>query len=329
MYLGIGLSGFTEAIFVSQLQLSLGHFLFFILLATEFFVPIREQSYGMHLVMMNTKIADRIFSFLDSEVLKEKTEECHLKSFDNVLIKQLSFQYDETVLINGLNVKFERGKITAIVGKSGLGKSTLSQLLQGNQVIPEKTIFLGDQDISYFSREQICQEIICVSNNSYLFNKSIYFNLTLGSEMTKSQLIKWLEDHQLLQFIWQLPDGIDTNVGENGTQLSTGQRQQLLCVRALLAKRSLYIFDEVTSSVDSETEQSLLKIIKLISKKAIVVFITHKTRLIKEMNHVIYFDPNHSQICSTANQLYRTQSSFRDLADWQERLEESLDAKTN
>ncbi|MGT2799765.1 ABC transporter ATP-binding protein/permease [Streptococcus marmotae] len=323
MYLGIGISGFVA---VSQLvtgELSFFHFVFFILIATEFFAPIREQGYGMHLVMMNTKMADRIFGFLDGMQEKNEEEGTVLADFNQIRLQDVSFSYDKKVVLQGVQFEMTAGHIYAIAGGSGQGKTTLAQLLMKRLVPQTGDILLGQTSLSDLSQAEINRQILYVSAQSYLLNQSIYDNLAMACDWTKEEITAWMDKHSILQFIHELPEGLDTIVGENGEGLSPGQRQQVICARAILAKRSLYIFDEMTSSVDADNEALIYQLIQLVSETAIVVMITHKMKQVYLADQILFLS-HHEAFVGSAEELYQQQPDFRNLVDTQAELEESI-----
>ena len=324
MYLGVGLSGFVVVTQLLSGQISLFTMIFFILIATEFFAPIREMGYGMHLVMMNTKMADRIFTFLDSVKKDDDKVSQTLPAFSRLSVENLSFSYtDDKKVLSGLDVTLEKGQVLAVAGQSGLGKTTLAGLLTGRLLASSGEIYLGDLAISNLDKSTIATEVVYVSSESYLFNQSIYDNLVMGHTMTREEVLAWADKYGVLQFIHDLPEGIDTFVGENGRNLSQGQRQQILCARGVLAKRSLYIFDEMTSSVDRDNERAIYDLIHLVSKEAMVIIITHKMAQVMNESRVLYLDEQGSHLDSP-EVLYETVASFKDLVDTQANLERAV-----
>lgn len=324
MYLGIGLSGFLAVQALSVGGISFFDFLFFILIATEFFAPIREQGYGMHLVMMNTKMADQIFGFLDSVEAVDQDKGVALPAFDRIDIQDLSFSHGEKALLRDITMTIKKGELTAVAGVSGQGKTSLAQLLLKRYQADSGQIFLGDVAIDLASKQAINQEILYVSDQSTLLNMSIYENLAMATQLTRKELLSWIDEHGILSFIYWLPDGIDTIVGENGCHLSPGQRQQVICARALLSQRSCYIFDEATSSLDAENEAAIHRLLQQLAKKAIVIVITHKMKYLKQADQVLFLSPEQSASLASPRELYRHHLAYRQLVDTQAELEANL-----
>lgn len=323
MYLGIGLSGFVAVNSLAAGNLSLFSMLFFVLIATEFFAPIREQGYGMHLVMMNTKMADRIFGFLDSMTAEQEIDAAHVPVFDSLKLDNLAFAYGEKPVLKDISMTMTAGKVYALAGESGQGKTTLAQLLLRRLRADKGAIYLGEQEISGVSQVSLNEQVLYVSGQSTLLNQSIYENLRMAGDFTKEDILAWADQHGVLQFVKNLPDGLDTIVGDDGAFLSPGQRQQVICARAVLSKRSLYIFDEVTSSVDQDNEGLIYDLINLVAKDAIVIIITHKMKQVEQADDILFLSAEGAVTGNHAT-LYQTSSAYRQLVDQQRELEEAV-----
>ncbi|MFM0819530.1 ABC transporter ATP-binding protein/permease [Streptococcus suis] len=323
MYLGIGLSGFVAVNSLAAGNLSLFSMLFFVLIATEFFAPIREQGYGMHLVMMNTKMADRIFGFLDSMTAEQEIDAAHLPVFDSLKLENMAFAYGEKPVLKDISMTMTAGKVYALAGESGQGKTTLAQLLLRRLQADKGAIYLGEQEISGVSQVSLNEQVLYVSGQSTLLNQSIYENLRMAGDWTKEDILAWADQHGVLQFVKHLPDGLDTIVGDDGAFLSPGQRQQVICARAVLAKRSLYIFDEVTSSVDQDNEGLIYDLINLVAKDAIVIIITHKMKQVEQADDILFLSAE-GAVTGNHAPLYQTSSAYRQLVDQQRELEEAV-----
>ncbi|MBM7267388.1 ABC transporter ATP-binding protein/permease [Streptococcus sp. 2018037] len=323
MYLGIGLSGFVAVNSLAAGNLSLFSMLFFVLIATEFFAPIREQGYGMHLVMMNTKMADRIFGFLDSMTAEQEIDAAHVPAFDSLKLEDLAFAYGEKPVLNDVSMTMTAGKVYALAGESGQGKTTLAQLLLRRLQADKGAIYLGEQEISGVSQLSLNEQVLYVSGQSTLLNQSIYENLRMACAWSKEDILAWADQHGVLQFVKNLPDGLDTIVGDDGAFLSPGQRQQVICARAVLAKRSLYIFDEVTSSVDQDNEGLIYDLINLVAKDALVIIITHKMKQVEQADDILFLSAEGAVTGSHAT-LYQTSSAYGQLVNQQRELEEAV-----
>ncbi len=326
MYIGVGVSGFAAAVSLAHGHLSLFSLIFFVLIATEFFAPIREMGYGMHLVMMNTKMAERIYTFLDSVVVddSQKAKETLSSTIDEVKFEHVEFSYDNTKIWSDLSFTIPKGKVFAVAGESGRGKTTIAKLLQKQLNVTAGNIFFNHQDLANVSLDSVKENVMYVSPDSYLFNGTIYDNLALATDMSQAQLVNWLNRNHLMSFLQDLPDGLQTVVGENGKLLSPGQRQQIICARALLAERPVYIFDEMTSSIDSENEQLLYDYIKLTAKNAIVLFISHKMKQVLQADQVLFIDSKQTISLGQPEELLASNEEFKTLVATQEEMEAIL-----
>lgn len=329
MYLGIAISGFLAVMSISKGNMSIFNFIFFILIATEFFTPIRELGYCMHLLMMNTKMADRIFTFLDNANLEEKVEDSNIKleNVERIEFKNLSFSYGERKILDDINFEISKGNLFAIAGESGLGKSTFAKILFKNLENYSGEILLDGKSLKDFSKGDINSLGFYISPDSYVFNESIMDNLKKATKLSENEILKWIEEKNILNFVKTLPNGFDTIVGENGKLISPGQRQQIICARGLLANRKIYIFDEMTSSVDTENEKAILDLIRLISKDSIVMFISHKMKQVHKSDFVLFMGQEKSWDFGKPCDLYISNSEYKLLLDKQNEMEEILNER--
>lgn len=329
MYLGIAISGFLAVLSISKGNMSVFNFTFFVLIATEFFTPIRELGYCMHLLMMNTKMADRIFTFLDSVIVEKKKDvsNIELESINNIEFKNLSFSYDDRKVLNNINLSINKGSLFAIAGESGLGKSTFAKVLFKNLEDYSGEILIDGKSLKDFSKSDINALGFYVSPDSYVFNESIMDNLKKATKLSEQEILEWIEEKNILKFVKTLPDGFNTIIGENGRLIFPGQRQQIICVRSLLANRKIYIFDEMTSSVDTENEIAILDLIKMISKNSIVMFISHKMKQVNKADFVLFMGKEKSWDFGKPEDLYNSNFEYRLLLDKQNEMEEILNER--
>lgn len=328
MYLGVGVSGFVGTLFLSQGHMSVFHMIFFVLIATEFFAPIRELGYCMHLLMMNTKMADRIFTFLDACKQPEQRETASvvLENIEHISVENVAFKYEDNTLLENITFNAAKGQLLAIAGESGTGKTTLSKILLKQLTDYTGSVLINDVPLRDISKETILEQMALVSPSSYVMNTTILDNLQLGTQKTREEIETWIQQHDVLQFVHKLPDGLDTYVGENGRLLSPGQRQQMICMRALLADKSVYLFDEMTSSVDVDNESTIFEFIKWLAKEHVVLFISHKMKQVQQADHVVFLS-NKGATVGMPTELYASNEQYRHMVDTQLNMEGILHGK--
>ncbi|MGX6971382.1 ABC transporter ATP-binding protein/permease [Vagococcus bubulae] len=285
----IALSGYVNGV------VSLTQMLMFILLAAEFFIPLRQLGSFFHVAMNGISASKRLFDYLDSpnSSFAEQTGEKNAAIPTLLEIEQVSFSYadDEEYALKKVSASFERGHIYGIIGQSGSGKSTLSKLLTGEYTTPLGAITGYDAYHNVISLSDMQDDIIVVNQKSYLFEGTIKDNLLMGNALaTDEELWQVLNRVKMMSFVKEQPEQLNYVIQSNGKNLSGGQRQRLLIARALLANKAIYIFDEVTSSVDSESEKAILEAVTQLAKTAIVLFISHRLYTVKEMDTILIFD---------------------------------------
>lgn len=272
-----------------------------ILLASEFFIPIRLFGSFFHIAMNGIAASEKIFEFLKSEVGEKKT--CELKDEDiRISIENLHFSYDdERAVLKDVNMNIESGKMTALVGISGSGKSTVASLIMGKYTKYNGSININNTDLRCIDESSVFENITYVKFNSYIFGGSVYDNLIMAKEdATVSDMIEVLKKVQLWDFL-QGERGVDTIINQQASNLSGGQKQRLAIARALLRDSKAYIFDEASSNIDVESEEIIMNIIKELSKSKTVLLITHRMANVVDA-HVIYVMEN-GQITEKGNHL--------------------------
>ncbi len=239
----------------------------------------------------------RVFEFLEKHETKkvfENNENIEDKTFlfkENLLIHNLYFKYNHSCnIIENLNTKIEKKKINVIAGLSGCGKTTLVSIIMGLYDNYEGTIVLGNTDYKNISIENKFNNIVFVTQESFFFNGTIKENLLIESpEVTEDEIISVCQKVNIHDYINSLPQKYDSILGYSGTEFSAGQKQKLSLARALLRKREIYIFDEITSSVDSFSEKIILHTIKELSKTKTIILISHRKTTLSIADNYIYF----------------------------------------
>lgn len=233
---------------------------------------------------------DRIFSIMDDNCFPvEQYGNVSLKNINgSIEFKNVSFGYDDKMVLKDINFNIEANDTVAIVGASGSGKSTIFNLLNKNYDVSDNSIFIDDIDINTLDRNTIRNHISIISQNPYLFNFSIKENfMLLGDHITMKDIKKACKLARIDDFIDSLPDKYDTILGEGGVNLSGGQKQRIAIARALLKKSKIILFDEATSALDNITQREIQSSINFISKDYTILIIAHRLSTIKDCNKIM------------------------------------------
>ena len=209
-------------------------------------------------------------------------------SFDNVVFR---YRDDQEPILKGISFDIKPGMFVGIVGRSGSGKSTLSKLLQGLYQPESGRISIDGYDVKIADLNSLREQISVVLQDDYLFNSSVLENITLSnSDFTPSEVIQAAKRAAAHDFISELPQGYDTNVGERGMALSGGQRQRVALARMFLSHAPILILDEATSALDSETEQIVLKNLKSVTNNRTLFAIAHRFEPLKRADLILVMD---------------------------------------
>ncbi len=247
-----------------------------IMLSAEFFIPLRLLGSFFHIAMNGMSASDRMFKILDMDIDNSRTNLID-RNNENIRFENVSFSYDgENSILNNISLDIKEKSFVSIVGQSGCGKSTIASLISLRNEGYYGSIKIGDIELSSISRDDLMKRVVVVDHNSYLFEGSVYDNLLMaGEHISKEDMIKALKQVELYDFL-ESENGLDTKILERASNFSGGQRQRLALARAILFDADIYIFDEATSNVDVESEESIMNIIKDIAKRKSVILISHR-----------------------------------------------------
>lgn len=215
----------------------------------------------------------------------------YLPVFKDMIVKNLSFRYgdiDSPSVIDNISLTIPKGKKTAIVGVSGSGKTTLVKLLVGMYAPVEGSVSLGDIELQNVEPALLNEKIGVVFEDGYIFSDSILANITMNTgEVDKKKLEKALELACLDTFMESLPLGRNTHIGEDGIQLSKGQKQQVLLARVFYKQPAILVFDEATNALDGITERRLLRNMNTAFEDKTMIFVAHRLSTIKDADQII------------------------------------------
>lgn len=265
--------------------------------------------------------ASRVFDIITyNSFSKEKYGKKDISNLDGYIeFKDVNFKYNSKNLFYNLNFKIEPNKMTAIVGKSGEGKSTILKLINKSYEIDNGTILIDDLNINDLSEDTIKNSISIVSQAPYIFNLSIKDNIKLANpEATDEEITNVCKKAQIHDLIMEMPEGYDTIVGENGVILSGGQKQRIAIARALIKESKIILFDEATSSLDNNNQEKIKNIIKDLAKTHTVIIVAHRLSTIVDADNILVLS-NHQIINNgTHNELMNKCIEYKELYEIEE-----------
>lgn len=257
------------------------------------------------------KIAfNRMYEFASIE--KEREQGLEISEINNISIQNLSFRFaGRSELFNNVNIEIQKGKFTAIVGESGSGKSTIGQILQRFYNFENGNIIINDkyklQEIELKSYRNL---LAVIPQEITIFNGNIIDNILLGTVDSPENLLEFIEEYHFESFFNLLPQGLATIVGEEGINLSGGQKQIIALARALYKKPQFLILDEATSAMDRNTENFTMKLFEKIKPNCAILFISHRLNILKNVADSIYILENKTISNSGDHQELMTSDNF-------------------
>ena len=257
-------------------HLSLHGALMLILLAAEFFIPLRLLGSFFHIAMNGMAASDKIFALLDLPEPAEGTEELNDGEI-SISFTGVHFSYEkDREILKGIDMEFPAGNFTAIVGTSGCGKSTVAAILMGRNKGYTGSVTVRGKELSDIREGSLMDHITLISHNSYLFRGTVEENLRMGKpDAAEAEMREALEKVNLWGFL-QAQQGLGTPVAEKGGNFSGGQCQRLAIARALLHDTPVYIFDEATSNIDAESEEMIMEAVYSLAETKTVILISHR-----------------------------------------------------
>ncbi|SDB02883.1 ABC transporter ATP-binding protein/permease [Eubacterium oxidoreducens] len=293
-----------------------------ILLASEFFIPLRLLGSFFHIAMNGMAASDKIFDFLDLPEPKQGGKRLPKRAFD-ISLEQVSFGYqEERLILQDVSMEIPSGSFVSVVGLSGSGKSTIAGILMGRNRGFKGKIHFGDISLKEIEEESLMEQVTLVKHDSYLFGGTIRENLLLGNpKATEKEMERVLWQVNLLGFV-QEQKGLDTILLESGSNLSGGQRQRLSLARALLHDSPVYIFDEATSNIDMESEALIMKVIYSLAKTKTVFMISHRLANVTGSDCIYMLKDGRVSECGTHEELMGQGKAYAKLFMEQKALEE-------
>lgn len=259
-----------------------------IMLSAEFFIPLRLLGSFFHIAMNGMAASEKYFNVLDLDEPDRGTETIDSQS---VVFHHVDFAYEEDrQILKDINLKIPAKQFIAFVGESGSGKSTIASLMMGINKGYKGSIRFGSKEIAHITEESIMKHVTLVNHNSYIFKGTVRDNLLMGNKnATDEQMNQALRQVNLYSFVAQ-ERGLETEILERGSNLSGGQCQRLALARAILHDTAMYIFDEVTSNIDVESEALIMNVIQQLAQTKTIVVISHRMANVMHADTIYVLD---------------------------------------
>lgn len=311
----VGISYFLKG------EISLAGMLTVILLASEFFLPLRLLGSYFHIAMNGMSASDKIFELLDMEEGKKGEEDAE-GGIPVISLENVNFNYDaEREILKNVNMIFPKGSFTSIVGESGCGKSTVVGIISGRNKDYRGSIKLGTKELRDINEASLLKKVTLVKSNGYLFKGTVEENLRMADMHATPEMLWEVLRKVRLDELFRERDGLDTLIAEKAGNLSGGQAQRLALARALLSKSEVMIFDEVTSNIDAESEEMIMEVIKSLAGKRTVIMISHRLYNVMESDNIYMMNKGEITESGTHAELLAKQGEYAKLFNSQNALE--------
>lgn len=294
--------------------------LFLILVAVDFFLPLRAFGSAFHVAMNGASAGTKILSLLEqpdpvwgeNEVTDTKLQVSHV-----------TFSYDgKRDVLKDVSMEFPTTGMTAIVGESGCGKSTVVHMLSGTFRPNSGKVLVGEKELECYSRESYYAHMAVVSYNTYIFNETIRANFELAKpSVTEQEIYNALERVNLADFVRE-NGGLDKIISEDASNISGGQKQRLALAVNLAAEKEIYVFDEATSNIDIESEAIIMANIKALSRTKAVIVISHRLANVVPADRIYFMETGEVKECGTHEELMNAKGGYATLYMAQKHLEE-------
>jgi subfamily B ATP-binding cassette protein MsbA len=301
--------------------LDAGNFILYIVIFTQIINPAKSLSSSFYNMQKGSAAIARIEEVLNAPVkVDENINGLQLTNFNNAIeFKDVSFSYDDKIILKNINLRIEKGKTIALVGSSGAGKSTLADLIPRFHDVTSGELLIDGVDIKDYSLFSVRKQMGIVTQEPILFNDTIANNIALGVENAEmEQIVSAAKIANADDYITHKEQGYNTNIGDRGGKLSGGERQRLTIARAVLKNPPILILDEATSSLDTESERLVQDAINKMMQNRTSIVIAHRLSTIRHADEIVVLQKGEIAERGTHDQLLNYRGLYRKLVDMQE-----------
>ena len=295
-------------------------FIVFMGLAYNILTPAKNLSKSFYSIKKGNAAAERVFEIIEyNKEVNDQGRSIDMNEFnDKISFNDLEFSYGESKIIDKLSFTINKGESIALVGSSGSGKTTIANLLNGFFNANSGNIIIDGINITDIRRESLYKNISIVTQESILFNDTIFNNIKIGNlDSKKEDIINAAKEANAHDFIEDQVNGYDTVIGDYGNKLSGGQKQRLTIARAMLKSPSILILDEATSSLDSKSEKKIQDAINKLMYGKTSLIIAHKFSTIKKCDKIILIDKGRIVAQGTHDELINSNSLYKNMNELQ------------
>ena len=302
-------------------NISISGTLCIVLLASEFFLPLRLLGSFFHIAMNGMAASDKIFKILDLPEPQTGEKILPEGSLD-ISFKNVHFAYEEDrEILKGIDLYLPAGSFVSLVGESGCGKSTIAGIISAKNRGFTGEITIGGVPLSQVKETDLMRHVVLVRHNSYLFKGTVEENLRMAKpDATEAEMEEVLVKVNLLGFL-QTQDGLQTKLLEKAGNLSGGQCQRLAIARALLRDSAVYIFDEAASNIDVESEELIMDVIHQLARTKTVLLISHRLANVVNSDQIYFLKDGEIKESGKHEELMQLNGEYRHLYDSQMALE--------
>ncbi len=293
--------------------------LFIILVGAEFFLPLRSLGSAFHMAMNGETAGNKILDILEKEDIKEG--DIKLNDICSISFNNVTFSYKDDnpkKVLENISFNLIKNNLYGLVGLSGSGKSSLTKLLTKEEIIDQGIIKVNDINFDDINLSSYYSNVCYISYDSYLFNDTILNNFKLIKEdISEEEILHYLKLVKLDYLVTKSKEGVNFKIKEDSSNLSGGEKQRLILAINLVKKRDFYIFDEVTSSIDKESEDVIRDIIHSLKKDSIILFISHSFKNIVKADKIYFIDSKHHLVAGSNDELIESNEEYKKIYNLQ------------